>query len=135
MTAATDFRFGDWLVRPASHALQRGDQTVALEPRLMQVLALLCSAPGQVFSADELLQRCWDDAELGDNPVHKCLALLRKALGDSASSPRYIRTLRGQGYCTVAPVEALDAPAPAQPWTGASPFVGLRAFDARHAPV
>lgn len=135
MTAATDFRFGDWLVRPASHALQRGDQTVALEPRLMQVLALLCSAPGQVFSADELLQRCWDDAELGDNPVHKCLALLRKALGDSASSPRYIRTLRGQGYCTVATVEVLDAPAPAQPWTGASPFVGLRAFDARHAPV
>jgi DNA-binding winged helix-turn-helix (wHTH) protein len=135
VSSAADFRFGDWLVRPASHALQRGDQTVALEPRLMQVLVLLCSAPGQVFSADELLQRCWDDAELGDNPVHKCLALLRKALGDAASSPRYIRTLRGQGYCTVAPVEVLDAPAPAMPWTGASPFVGLRAFDARHAPV
>lgn len=135
MSPALDFRFGDWLVRPAGHALQRGDQTVPLEPRLMQVLVLLCSAPGQVFSADELLQRCWDDAELGDNPVHKCLALLRKALGDSATAPRYIRTLRGQGYCTVAAVERLDAPAPARPWTGASPFVGLRAFDARHAPV
>lgn len=135
MTAAADFRFGDWLVRPASLALQRGDQTVSLEPRLMQVLVLLCSAPGQVFSADELLQRCWDDAELGDNPVHKCLALLRKALGDSASNPRYIRTLRRQGYCTVAAVEMLDSPAPATPWTGDSPFVGLRAFDARHAPV
>ncbi len=133
--AAADFRFGDWLVRPASLVLQRGDQTVPLEPRLMQVLVLLCSAPGQVFSADELLQRCWDDAELGDNPVHKCLALLRKALGDSASSPRYIRTLRRQGYCTVAAVEVLDAPAPATPWTGDSPFVGLRPFDARHAPV
>lgn len=129
------FRFGDWLVRPASLELQRGDQTVALEPRLMQVLVLLCSAPGQVFNADELLQRCWDGAELGDNPVHKCLALLRKALGDSAAQPNYIRTLRRQGYCTVAPVQRLEAPPQAAAWGGESPFVGLRAFDARHAPV
>lgn len=133
--ASRAFRFGDWLVRPADLQLQRGEQTVTLEPRLMQVLSLLCSAPGQVFSADELLQRCWDGAELGDNPVHKCLALLRKALGDSASQPRYIRTLRGQGYCTLADVELLDAPAAVARWGGDSPFVGLRAFDARHAPV
>ncbi|TXD91412.1 hypothetical protein FUT87_10305, partial [Mitsuaria sp. TWR114] len=49
----------------------------------MAVLVALCRQPGEVVSAEALLQDCWPEATtLGDNPVHKVVAGLRRALGD-----------------------------------------------------
>ena len=133
------FLLGDWIVDVSTRRLRRDDETVTLEPRPMAVLAALCRHPGQVVSAEALLQDCWPEGTtLGDTPVHKVVAGLRRALGDSASAPRYLETIRKQGYRLVAPIGVLSAEGPrshAGGWRGLSPFRGLEPFDAAHASV
>lgn len=133
-----DFVFGDWAVQPGANRLECGDQQRQVEPRAMEVLVALCERPGEVLSAEDLLSRCWGDAPLGDNPVHKTVAQLRRALGDSATEPRYIETIRKRGYRALAAVRSLDGgieQAREGAWTGGSPFRGLLAFDEAHAHV
>lgn len=133
------FQFGHWHVNPNDNSIDNGTETRQMEPRAMDVLVTLCSAPGTIFSAEQLLEQCWGSALYGDNPVHKVIAQLRRLLGDQSSAPQYIETLRRQGYRTIAPVQA-DPSAPSQSdqrdiWHKESPFRGLQAFDEQHAPV
>ncbi|HEX7816640.1 winged helix-turn-helix domain-containing protein [Dyella sp.] len=133
------FTFGDWIVRPAQRSIERGEERITLEPKLMDVLAYLAASGGGVVSADKLLVDCWRGTFYGDNPVHKTIALLRKALGDDARVPRYIATVRKRGYQVIAEVAFADERQRGQParhtWTGGSPYRGLLHFDAGHAPL
>jgi DNA-binding response OmpR family regulator len=63
------------------------------------ILDLLSSAPRRTFTRAQLLEDVWGDNYYGDDhiiDVH--VGNLRKKLGESASAPRHIRTLRGVGY-------------------------------------
>jgi DNA-binding winged helix-turn-helix (wHTH) protein len=138
VTEAPRFMLGDWLVDVHAHRLERGDESLALEPRLMAVLAELCRRPGEVVSADALLDACWPGEALGDNPVHKVVAGLRRSLQDSATTPRYIETIRKQGYRLLAPIRVLSDQGPRSHqggWRGQSPFRGLESFGIEHASV
>ena len=128
-----EFRFGEWQVEVAGNALRMGEIRVGLEPRAMDVLRYLCRHPHAVIPAEELLEKCWGSPELGDNPVHKAIAQLRKALGDSSTAPRYIETVRKRGYRAIAEV-AEDEPR-AGIWDAGSPFRGLAAFEESHAAI
>lgn len=129
---------GDWVVDMAAHRLERQEAVVILEPRQMAVLAALCQKPGEVLSADELLETCWPGESTGDNPVHKAIAALRRAFEDSATTPRYIATIRKQGYRLIAAVRVLSSEGPRSRqggWRGQSPFRGLEPFGPLHAGV
>src|SRR6185369_3601893 len=123
-----------WQVDLAGNAVSSGDVRTPLEPRVMQVLRYLCRHPGAVIPAEELLQACWGNVELGDNPVHKAITQLRRALGDSSTDPRYIETIRKRGYRAIATVVEAAETALAG-WTGGSPFRGLEAFQENHAAI
>lgn len=135
----TSFLLGDWRVDVTTRRLSRGNDSVSIEPLPMAVLVALCRQPGQVISAESLLQACWPDTPAqGDNPVHKVVAGLRRALHDSATQPVYLETIRKQGYRLLAPVRVLSEQGPrshAEGWRGQSPFCGLEAFDQAHASV
>jgi DNA-binding response OmpR family regulator len=63
------------------------------------LIDLLSSAPRRTFTRGQLLEDVWGDNWYGDDhiiDVH--VGNLRKKLGESASAPRHIRTLRGVGY-------------------------------------
>ncbi|MFG6458324.1 winged helix-turn-helix domain-containing protein [Roseateles sp. BYS96W] len=125
-------------MHPATQRLSRDDETVALEPRMMAVLVALCRRPGEVVSAEALLQACWPGEALGDNPVHKVIAGLRRALRDSVTQPQYIETIRRQGYRLLAPVQALAGTGPRGlegSRRGRSPYCGLAAFGPEQADV
>jgi DNA-binding winged helix-turn-helix (wHTH) protein len=126
------FSFGGWQVARASNTIEQGEVRHQLEPKVMNVLVALCSDPGTVLSAEELLSRCWGNTFPGDNQVHKTITQLRKLLGDSASAPTYIETIRKRGYRAIAAVTYSEA---VGQWLEASPFRGLEAFDGRHATV
>ncbi|WP_085315828.1 nSTAND1 domain-containing NTPase [Derxia lacustris] len=135
--ASPPFRFGDWQALPTENALAREGLRIQVEPRCMDVLLCLARAGGEVVSTDRLLDECWAGADIGDNPLHKTIAQLRRALGDSAVRPHYIETIRKRGYRLLQPVQ-FSAPAPAEPLPtlaplSVSPFRGLAAFDFNHA--
>lgn len=134
----TTFYFGDWQVEPKSNRLRAGDTVKQLEPKAMDVLKLLCQHDGEVLSSDEIVSHCWPDFDVGDNPLHKIINQLRRALGDSASAPTYIETIRKRGYRTLAPIKYLlgdQQGAATNTWQGASPFPGLQAYTPEHATV
>ncbi|UGQ48901.1 nSTAND1 domain-containing NTPase [Massilia endophytica] len=127
------FRFGDWQVDIQGNSLSDGSTRTQLEPRVMDVLRYLCRHAGAVIPPEELLQAGWGTAEMGDNPVHKAIAQLRRALGDSSTEPRYIETVRKRGYRAIAPVAEDELPPGV--WQNGSPFRGLEAFQEAHAAI
>ncbi len=63
------------------------------------VLRLLASTPGRVWTRGELLDRIWGDVgDVYERAVDMEILRLRKKLGDPAEAPRYIDTVRGVGY-------------------------------------
>lgn len=115
------FRIGEWLVDPSRNRLTRDGVEVRVEPKAMDVLLGLARTPREVVETEELIKVAWGDRPMGDNPVYKCIAQLRKALGDNLQSPEYIETIPRKGYRLVAEVTAAasaDAPDHATPVAG-----------------
>ena len=132
------FYFGDWQIEPSSNSMRLGSQVKQLEPKAMDVLSFLCERDGEVVSSEEIVSHCWPDMFMGDNPLHKVINQLRRALGDSATSPQYIETIRKRGYRTLAKIsfpKGHAAAAESQQWQSGSPFPGLQAYSAEHADV
>lgn len=84
--------------RPTRTVTLRG-QSVALTAIEFDLLITLAQEPGVVFSRDRLLDRVWGmDYVGGDHVVDVHLGNLRRKLGEDASRPRFIETVRGAGY-------------------------------------
>lgn len=128
------FRFGEWSIDPATNAVDNGTIRTQLEPKAMDVLMALCAQPASIVSAEQLLVACWGSNLYGDNPVHKTITQLRRALGDSSLAPRYIETIRKRGYRTIAQVVA-GTEARGGSWLHDAPFRGLHAFDEQHQAI
>ncbi len=132
------FFVGDWQVTPATNTLRLGDSVKQLEPKAMDVLLLLCEKQGELLSSDDIINHCWKNIAVGDNPLHKVITQLRKAFDDKASDPKYIETIRKRGYRVIAPIRFPlndEQKASNTTWQGDSPFVGLSAFSPEQANV
>ncbi|MCL1057244.1 winged helix-turn-helix domain-containing protein [Shewanella gelidimarina] len=132
------FFFGEWQVDPNANSLRAGKQVKQLEPKAMDVLKLLCLRAGEVLSSDDIVNHCWPNTDVGDNPLHKIINQIRRALGDSATSPIFIETIRKRGYRTLAEVRfpiGQEEVAAHQSWQSGSPFPGLQAYSADYADV
>jgi DNA-binding response OmpR family regulator len=86
---------GDLSLDPARRVAVRGGRRLALRPKEFGVLECLLSAQGTVVSAEELLQRVWDEhADPFSSAVKTTISRLRAELGD----PPLIETVREAGY-------------------------------------
>lgn len=86
-------------LEPWSHRVFVHDKEVNLTNKEYELLFLLMSNPGVVFTRDQLYERIWGAEAYGNSTtiaVH--INRLREKLGDDSSNPRYIETLRGVGY-------------------------------------
>jgi TolB-like protein/DNA-binding winged helix-turn-helix (wHTH) protein/Tfp pilus assembly protein PilF len=102
------FRLGDWQVYPLRNLLVGPPGEIHIEPKVMQVLDQLASNPGQVVERDKLLNDLWDGRAFSDEPLTRCIAALRHALGDSPKIPEYIQTIPKSGYRLICPIESLE---------------------------
>lgn len=86
---------GDIVVEPARHTATRGGRELALTRKEFGVLEVLVAAAGNVVSAEELLEKVWDEeADPFTNAVRITVMTLRRKLGD----PQVIETVIGVGY-------------------------------------
>ncbi len=92
-------RFGELEVDTESREVHVAGDLLELTKLEFDLLATLLSNPRRVWPRDVLLQQVWQTEWLGDGHVVDVhMANLRRKLGDSAQSSRYIRTVRGVGY-------------------------------------
>ena len=107
MTELTDFKVGDRTVRPSLGLIVKGDESVRVEPRSIDVLVALAKRGRTVYPKKELIEAVWGDTFVSDEVLTHAIWDLRKAFGDNASDPSYIQTIPKRGYRMIAPVQAL----------------------------
>ena len=73
------------------------DRTLDLTRREFDLLAFLAARPGVVVPRKEILAEVWRQTYGGDQTIDVHLSWLRRKLGETASSPRYLHTVRGVG--------------------------------------
>ena len=100
---------GEWEVDPASNTLSRGDASVRVEPKAMEVLMRLAADPGRVVTRRQLFDAVWPGVVVGDEALTQSVIKLRRALGDASRAPVYIETISKRGYRLVAPTVRIDA--------------------------
>jgi DNA-binding response OmpR family regulator len=92
-------RFGDLEVIPAEGVVRSSGGEVHLTKTEFRLLCELASAPGRVFSREQLLERVWGYDYFGDGrlvDVH--VRRLRTKVEPDAANPRHVVTVRGLGY-------------------------------------
>jgi DNA-binding response OmpR family regulator len=88
-------RHGDLVLDTARRSVERAGTPLALRPKEFGVLELLLAAQGRVVSAEELLERVWDEAaDPFTATVKITISRLRTKLGD----PPVIQTVAKAGY-------------------------------------
>jgi len=86
---------GDLRLDPAHRVATRAGRPLSLNPKEFAVLEVLLAAPGVVVSAEELLERVWDEAvDPFSQAVRTTVSRLRAKLGD----PPVIETVAKAGY-------------------------------------
>ena len=89
----------DPIVLPAAREVFLDDTPILLTRTEFDLLDALSARPGVVLGRRQLLEMVRDDPWFGDDhliDVH--IGHLRRKLGEDASRPRYIITVRGVGY-------------------------------------
>lgn len=86
------FGLNKFWVDVARCQIDNGQRSIAVEPRSMDVLAYLAEHPKEVISLERLFESLWPNTIYSPGSVQRCIAQLRKALGDDARKPRYIVT-------------------------------------------
>jgi DNA-binding response OmpR family regulator len=98
--AETPLRQADLVIDPARYEVRRGDEVVPLTTVEFRLLLTLVAAEGRVLTRDQLLDAVYgaDDGEILDRTIDVHVGRLRDKLGDDATTPRYVATVRGVGY-------------------------------------
>jgi DNA-binding winged helix-turn-helix (wHTH) protein len=121
--------FGPFRLDRRTYVLTRDGATVPLSPKLVQVLACLAEARGELVTRELLLQRYWPDVIVADNTLTRAIADIRGALDDAPGTPTYIQTLARRGYRFVAPVaDAAPEAGPPGAVTVSEAVAGLEPF-------
>jgi len=99
-------RFGVFELDLTAGELRKNGVKLRLQGQPFQVLALLLERAGEVVTREELQKTLWpsDTFVDFDHSLNTAINKVREALGDSATSPRYVETLARRGYRFIAPL-------------------------------
>jgi DNA-binding winged helix-turn-helix (wHTH) protein len=99
------YRFGEFVLDAGARELTRGGPRIALEPSVLDLLVLLVERRARVVSRGEILDVVWQGRAVSESTVDNRVALLRRALGDTARDSRLIRTYPRRGLRFVGSVQ------------------------------
>ena len=104
------YRFGQYDLDPEIGELRKSGARVRLSGQPLEALTLLVSRKGALVTREELKELLWKQESFTDfdHGINTAIQHIRRALDDSAQTPRFIETLPRRGYHFVAPVETLE---------------------------
>ena len=111
--------FGDLALDVPERRLSRSVGMIALAPKAFDVLVHLVRNAGRLVTRQELLDEVWEGAFVEEGTLSVHVSGLRKALADTAQSPRYIETVSRSGYRFISAVtrSTPDDSGPAVPYS------------------
>lgn len=98
------YAFGPFVLDGAERLLRRGDEVVALTPKVFETLLVLVENHGRVVTKNVLMETLWPDVFVEESSLTQNISLLRKALGNGQSDQVYVETIPKRGYRFVAAV-------------------------------
>lgn len=98
--------FGGWILDTDARQLLRGAEPVPLSPKALDLLAYLIDNRPNALSKDVLHGRLWSGVFVSDTNLAGLVAEIRRALGDDARTPRFVRTVQRFGYAFAGTVES-----------------------------
>ncbi|MEM7586258.1 MAG: winged helix-turn-helix domain-containing protein [Acidobacteriota bacterium] len=122
------YRLRDLVLDVGAASVTRDDQSLHLPGLSFDLLVTLARRAPDVVPADELIAGVWQGTAVSDETLTQRVALLRRALGDDAKDPRYVRSVRGRGYQIVPEVKADTQTSELEETSDAEPPIG----DSRH---
>lgn len=108
-------RFGPFTADFSSGELWKSGVRLKLRHQSFQVLEELLRRPREVVTREELQKKIWPDNTFVDfdHGLNAAVERLRRALLDSAETPKYIETLPRRGYRFVGEIAASASPSSA----------------------
>ncbi len=95
---STAFVSGDLTVNFSQNRVNFQHHELVLQPKVLELLVLLCAAQGQTLSKQTLTAALWPDTIVGPDSLANTVTRLRKALNDNAKQPAFIETVQRKGY-------------------------------------
>ncbi len=96
--AATQLRLGRWLYDAKRNELKSDSETVSLTGMEASLMRVLADAQGQVLSREILAERSAAGQAVNDRTIDVQVTRLRRKIESDAKNPRYLITVRGEGY-------------------------------------
>ena len=98
------YRFDDVVLdRGLFQVLKRGQARI-LQPRAFDLLVYLIEHRDRAVEKQELFDQIWKESFVTDDALAQEIKNIRHAIGDTAGTPRYIRTVHRHGYHFIADV-------------------------------
>ena len=131
------FQFGDFKLDCDRFELRRGERTVKLERKPMELLILLAAKNGDLLTRAEIVERLWDSQVFVDTEhgINTAVRKIREVLRDDPAQSRFVQTVTGKGYRFIAPVVEVPAPLPEERRLSSEGSRNRRAGDPPAAPA
>ncbi len=97
--------FGDYELDMATRQLRHLGEPVALQPRVLELLAFLIQERERAVDKDAIQDAVWSGTIVSETALTRAIMKARRAVGDSADKQAVIRTVHGHGYQFVADVQ------------------------------
>jgi DNA-binding winged helix-turn-helix (wHTH) protein len=107
-------QFGDITLDSDSRQLVRGSKAVHLSPKAFDLLCHLVERRPTAVSKDQLFELIWPGTFVVEANLTVLVTELRRALGDDAHTPRFIRTIHKHGYAFCGQVTEIASRPPAR---------------------
>ena len=111
----THYRFEEYTFQTTNGELAGSEDTQNLRAKTAALLSYLIAHRNRVVGKDELFREVWNDRVVSDATLVQSIQELRKTLGDSARSPRFIRTYPRRGYQWVSDITEIKESEPEVP--------------------
>jgi DNA-binding winged helix-turn-helix (wHTH) protein len=95
--------FDDHSLDSERRELRRGNDIVAVEPQVFDILQYLIGNRDRVVSKDDLLAKIWSGRIVSESTLSSRITALRHAVGDNGEQQRLIRTIARKGIRLSAP--------------------------------
>ena len=128
------YEFGPFRVDVAPRRLSQGEEPISLPSCVFDLLVCFLRHQNQIVDKDALIRAGWSDAFVTEDSLTHGISVLRRALSDDPSNPRFVVTLPRRGYQFIAAVKAVRPDVPAATPSLREPAPVATAPEALHRP-